>query len=92
MSRKRAVLSLGEKLRIIEEAERRHGATKASIARELKIAESSLKTILANKASILENASKFGLKRKMAKEGSAREVGKGAGKVVASGAELRHQY
>lgn len=76
MSRKRAVLSLGEKLRIIEEAERRHGATKASIARELKIAESSLKTILANKASILENASKFGLKRKMAKEGAHEKLEK----------------
>lgn len=69
MSRNRSPLTLGEKLRIIEEAEKRKGATKASIAREFNIPESSLKTILAKKDSILANASKFGLKRKAAKEG-----------------------
>ncbi|KAH7969023.1 hypothetical protein HPB52_013695 [Rhipicephalus sanguineus] len=62
-------LTLGEKLRIIEEAEKRNGATKASIARDLNIPESSLKTILAKKDSILLNAAKFGLNRKAAKDG-----------------------
>ncbi|XP_070383688.1 tigger transposable element-derived protein 6-like [Dermacentor albipictus] len=66
MSRKQTVLSLGDKLIIIDEAEKRHGATKASIARNLK-SESSLKTILANKAVISQNANKLGLKRKAAK-------------------------
>ncbi|KAH7976639.1 hypothetical protein HPB52_017086 [Rhipicephalus sanguineus] len=56
MSRNRKPLTLGEKLRIIEEAEKRNGATKASIARDLNIPESSLKTILAKKDSILLNA------------------------------------
>lgn len=74
MSRKRKVLSLGEKLKIIEEAEKRHGATKSSIARCLDIPESSLKTLLANKAVILQHASKFGLKRKVAKEGQHEEL------------------
>ncbi|KAH7969946.1 hypothetical protein HPB52_023002 [Rhipicephalus sanguineus] len=60
---------LGEKLRIIEEAEQRNGATKASIARDLNNPESSLKTILAKKDSILLNAAKFGLNRKAAKDG-----------------------
>ncbi|KAH7935220.1 hypothetical protein HPB52_004808 [Rhipicephalus sanguineus] len=60
---------LGEQLRIIEEAEKRNGATKASIARDLNIPESSLKTILAKKHSILLNAAKFGLNRKAAKDG-----------------------
>ncbi|KAL1468252.1 hypothetical protein MTO96_025560 [Rhipicephalus appendiculatus] len=69
MSRNRKLLTLGEKLRIIEEAEKRKGATKASIARDLNIPESSLKTILAKKDSILLNASKFGLNRKAAKDG-----------------------
>ncbi|KAK8785434.1 hypothetical protein V5799_008202 [Amblyomma americanum] len=69
MSRSRKPLMLGDKLRIIEEAEKRTGATKASIARDLNIPESSLKTILAKKDSILLNASKFGLKRKAAKDG-----------------------
>ncbi|KAH7967679.1 hypothetical protein HPB52_001639 [Rhipicephalus sanguineus] len=69
MSRNRKPLTLGEKLRIIEEAEKRNGATKASIARDLNIPESSLKTILAKKNSILLNAAKFGLNRKAAKDG-----------------------
>lgn len=69
MSRNRKPLTLGEKLRIIEEAEKRNGATKASIARDLNIPESSLKTILAKKDSILLNAAKFGLNRKAAKDG-----------------------
>ncbi|KAH7934826.1 hypothetical protein HPB52_001010 [Rhipicephalus sanguineus] len=69
MSRNRKPLTLGEKLRIIEEAEKRNGATKASIARNLNIPESSLKTILAKKDSILLNAAKFGLNRKAAKDG-----------------------
>ncbi|KAH7981679.1 hypothetical protein HPB52_000704 [Rhipicephalus sanguineus] len=69
MSRNRKPLMLGEKLRIIEEAEKRNGATKASIARDLNIPESSLKTILAKKDSILLNAAKFGLNRKAAKDG-----------------------
>ncbi|KAH7975384.1 hypothetical protein HPB52_001337 [Rhipicephalus sanguineus] len=56
MSRNRKPLTLGEKLRIIEEAEKRNGATKASIARDLNIPESSLKTIHAKKDSILLNA------------------------------------
>ncbi|KAH7975759.1 hypothetical protein HPB52_004930 [Rhipicephalus sanguineus] len=53
MSRNRKPLTLGEKLRVIEEAEKRNGATKASIARDLNIPVSSLKTILAKKDSIL---------------------------------------
>ncbi|KAH7952258.1 hypothetical protein HPB52_020928 [Rhipicephalus sanguineus] len=69
MSRNRKPLTLGEKLRIIEEAEKRNGATKASIARDLNTPESSLKTILAKKDSILLNAAKFGLNRKAAKDG-----------------------
>ncbi|KAH7936110.1 hypothetical protein HPB52_018426 [Rhipicephalus sanguineus] len=69
MSRNRKPLTLGEKLRIIEEAEKRNGAIKASIARDLNIPESSLKTILAKKDSILLNAAKFGLNRKAAKDG-----------------------
>ncbi|KAH7942785.1 hypothetical protein HPB52_001567 [Rhipicephalus sanguineus] len=69
MSRNRKPLTLGEKLRIIEEAEKRNGATKASIARDLNIPESSLKTILAKKDSILLNAAKFGLNRKAPKDG-----------------------
>ncbi|KAH7956067.1 hypothetical protein HPB52_005984 [Rhipicephalus sanguineus] len=69
MLRNRKPLTLGEKLRIIEEAEKRNGATKASIARDLNIPESSLKTILAKKDSILLNAAKFGLNRKAAKDG-----------------------
>ncbi|KAH7955687.1 hypothetical protein HPB52_002885 [Rhipicephalus sanguineus] len=69
MSRNRKPLTLGEKLRIIEEEEKRNGATKASIARDLNIPESSLKTILAKKDSILLNAAKFGLNRKAAKDG-----------------------
>ncbi|KAH7947111.1 hypothetical protein HPB52_007542 [Rhipicephalus sanguineus] len=69
MSRNRKPLTLGEKLHIIEEAEKRNGATKASIARDLNIPESSLKTILAKKDSILLNAAKFGLNRKAAKDG-----------------------
>ncbi|KAH7969088.1 hypothetical protein HPB52_014562 [Rhipicephalus sanguineus] len=69
MSRNRKPLTLGEKLRIIEEAEKRNGATKASIARDLNIPESSLKTILAKKDSILLNAAKFGLNRKATKDG-----------------------
>ncbi|KAL1442478.1 hypothetical protein MTO96_030784 [Rhipicephalus appendiculatus] len=69
MSRNRKPLTLGEKLRIIEEAEKRRGTTKASIARDLNIPESSLKTILTKKDSILLNASKFGLDRKAAKDG-----------------------
>ncbi|KAH7975829.1 hypothetical protein HPB52_005635 [Rhipicephalus sanguineus] len=69
MSRNRKPLTLGEKLGIIEEAEKRNGATKASIARDLNIPESSLKTILAKKDSILLNAAKFGLNRKAAKDG-----------------------
>ncbi|KAH7983598.1 hypothetical protein HPB52_013067 [Rhipicephalus sanguineus] len=69
MSRNRKPLTLGEKLRVIEEAEKRTGSTKASIARDLNIPESSLKTILAKKDSILLNASKFGLNRKAAKDG-----------------------
>ncbi|KAH7951021.1 hypothetical protein HPB52_004271 [Rhipicephalus sanguineus] len=69
MSRNQKPLTLGEKLRIIEEAEKRNGATKASIARDLNIPESSLKTILAKKDSILLNAAKFGLNRKAAKDG-----------------------
>ncbi|KAH7956335.1 hypothetical protein HPB52_008187 [Rhipicephalus sanguineus] len=69
MSRNRKPLTLGEKLRIIEEAEKGNGATKASIARDLNIPESSLKTILAKKDSILLNAAKFGLNRKAAKDG-----------------------
>ncbi|KAH8022886.1 hypothetical protein HPB51_006244 [Rhipicephalus microplus] len=68
MSRNRKPLTLGEKLRIIEEAEKRSGATKAGIARDLNIPESSLKTILA-KNSIPLNAAKFGLNRKAAKDG-----------------------
>ncbi|KAH7976899.1 hypothetical protein HPB52_021476 [Rhipicephalus sanguineus] len=52
MSRNRKPLTLGEKLRIIEEAEKRNGATKASIARDLNIPVSSLKTILAKKDSM----------------------------------------
>ncbi|KAH7935089.1 hypothetical protein HPB52_003693 [Rhipicephalus sanguineus] len=69
MSRNRKPLTLGEKLGIIEEAEKRNGATKASIARDLNIPESSLKTILAKKDSILLNAAKFGLNRKAATDG-----------------------
>ncbi|KAH9372987.1 hypothetical protein HPB48_019810 [Haemaphysalis longicornis] len=69
MSRKRTVLSLGEKLEIIKEAEKRHGATKSIIARDLKMPKSSLKTILAKKAMAVHNASKLGLKREAAKEG-----------------------
>ncbi|KAL1445199.1 hypothetical protein MTO96_029304 [Rhipicephalus appendiculatus] len=69
MPRNRKPLTLGEKLRIIEEAEKRKGTTKASIACDLNIPESSLKTILAKKDSILLNASKFGLDRKAAKDG-----------------------
>ncbi|KAH7969710.1 hypothetical protein HPB52_021592 [Rhipicephalus sanguineus] len=69
MSRNRRPLTLGEKLCIIEEAEKWNGATKASIARDLNIPESSLKTILAKKDSILLNAAKFGLNRKAAKDG-----------------------
>ncbi|KAH7971998.1 hypothetical protein HPB52_004761 [Rhipicephalus sanguineus] len=69
MSRNRKPLTLGEKLRVIEEAEKRNGATKASIARDLNIPVSSLKTILAKKDSILLNAAKFGLNRKAAKDG-----------------------
>ncbi|KAL1430368.1 hypothetical protein MTO96_015075 [Rhipicephalus appendiculatus] len=69
MSRNRKPLTLGEKLRIIEEAEKRKGATKASTARDLNIPVSSLKTILTKKDSILLNASKFGLDRKAAKDG-----------------------
>ncbi|KAH7946826.1 hypothetical protein HPB52_004900 [Rhipicephalus sanguineus] len=69
MSRNRKPLTLGEKRRIIEEAEKRNGATKASIARDLNIPESSLKTILAKKDSILLNAAKLGLNRKAAKDG-----------------------
>ncbi|KAH7936405.1 hypothetical protein HPB52_023110 [Rhipicephalus sanguineus] len=69
MSRNRKPLTLGEKLHIIEEAEKRNGATKASIARNLNIPESPLKTILAKKDSILLNAAKFGLNRKAAKDG-----------------------
>ncbi|KAH7934990.1 hypothetical protein HPB52_002566 [Rhipicephalus sanguineus] len=69
MSRNRKPLTLGEKLRIIEETEKRNGATKASIARDLNIPESSLKTILAKKDSILLNAAKFGLNRKATKDG-----------------------
>ncbi|KAH7969841.1 hypothetical protein HPB52_022362 [Rhipicephalus sanguineus] len=69
MSRNRKPLTLGEKLRIIEEVEKRNGATKASIAHHLNIPESSLKTILAKKDSILLNAAKFGLNRKAAKDG-----------------------
>ncbi|KAH7938944.1 hypothetical protein HPB52_002828 [Rhipicephalus sanguineus] len=68
MSRIRKPLTLGEKLRIIEEAEKCNGATKASIARDLNIPESSLKTILAKKDSILLNAAKFGLNGKAAKD------------------------
>lgn len=90
MSRKRKALSRGEKLKIIEEVEKRHGATKASIVQELKIAESTLKTILANKASILQNAIKFGLKRKNAKEGDHENLEKV--QVAALSAELCHQY
>ncbi|KAH7936404.1 hypothetical protein HPB52_023109 [Rhipicephalus sanguineus] len=51
------------------EAEKRNGATKASIARDLNIPESSLKTILTKKDSILLKAAKFGLNRKAAKDG-----------------------
>lgn len=69
MSRKRTVLSLGDKLNLIKEVEKQHGATKASVAWDLKIPESSLKMILANKAVIVQNANKFGLKHKAAKEG-----------------------
>ncbi|KAH8030886.1 hypothetical protein HPB51_012226 [Rhipicephalus microplus] len=69
MSRNRKPLALGEKLRIIEETEKRSGAIKASIARDLNISEWSLKTILAKKDSILLNAAKFGLNRKAAKDG-----------------------
>ncbi|KAK8772798.1 hypothetical protein V5799_012668 [Amblyomma americanum] len=76
MSRKWTALSLGDKLNIIKEAEKWHGATKASIARDLKIPESSLKTILANKVVILQNANKFGLKRKAAKEGQHEKLEK----------------
>ncbi|KAH8019978.1 hypothetical protein HPB51_023794 [Rhipicephalus microplus] len=69
MSQNRKPLTLGEKHRIIEEAEKRSGATKASIACDLNIPESSLKTILTKKDSILLNAAKFGLNRKAAKDG-----------------------
>ncbi|KAH7935656.1 hypothetical protein HPB52_011443 [Rhipicephalus sanguineus] len=69
MSRNRKPLTLGEKLHIIEEPEKRNGATKASIARNLNIPESSLKTILAKKDSILLKAAKFGLNRKATKDG-----------------------
>ncbi|KAH7986688.1 hypothetical protein HPB52_024800 [Rhipicephalus sanguineus] len=69
MSRNRKPLTLGEKLRIIEEVEKRNEATKASIAHDLNIPESSLKTILAKKDSILLNAAKFGLNRKATKDG-----------------------
>ncbi|KAK8759505.1 hypothetical protein V5799_002862 [Amblyomma americanum] len=75
MPRKRTLLLLGDKLHIIEEAEKRHGATKASIAWDLKIPESSLKTILANKAAILQNANKFRLKQ-AAKEGQHEKLKK----------------
>ncbi|KAH8026336.1 hypothetical protein HPB51_020042 [Rhipicephalus microplus] len=68
MLRNRKPVTLGEKLHIIEEAEKPSGATKASIARDLNIPESSLKTILA-KDSILLNAAKFGLNRKAVKDG-----------------------
>ncbi|KAH6935144.1 hypothetical protein HPB50_003536 [Hyalomma asiaticum] len=76
MSRNRKPLTLGDKLRIIEQAEERKGATKASIARDLNIPESSLKTILAEKESILLNAAKFGLKRKAAKDGKCASMAK----------------
>ncbi|KAH8036027.1 hypothetical protein HPB51_016331 [Rhipicephalus microplus] len=69
MSRNRKPVTFGEKLRIIEDAEKRSGATKASLAHDLNIPESSLKTILAKKDSILLNAAKFGLNRKAAKDG-----------------------
>ncbi|KAH7974876.1 hypothetical protein HPB49_020600 [Dermacentor silvarum] len=49
---------------------------KASIARDVKIPESLLKTILANKATILQNANKFGLERKAAKEGQHEKLEK----------------
>ncbi|KAH8021209.1 hypothetical protein HPB51_013310 [Rhipicephalus microplus] len=68
MSRNLKPLTLGEKLRIIEEAEKRSGATKASIARDLNIPESSLKTILVKDSNLL-NAAKFSLNRKAAKDG-----------------------
>ncbi|KAL3243502.1 hypothetical protein MRX96_020561 [Rhipicephalus microplus] len=79
MSRNRKPLTLGEKLRVIEEAEKRTGSTKASIARDLNIPESSLKTILAKKDSILLNASKFGLNRKAAKDGKYAAMEKALG-------------
>ncbi|KAH7973189.1 hypothetical protein HPB52_022748 [Rhipicephalus sanguineus] len=60
MSRNRKPLTLGEKLRIIEEAEKRNGATKASIARDLNIPESSLKTILAEAALPVDDEPEFG--------------------------------
>ncbi|KAL3251163.1 hypothetical protein MRX96_017770 [Rhipicephalus microplus] len=69
MSRNRKPLTLEEKLRMIEEAEKRSGATKASIARDLNISESSLKTILPKKDSILLNAAKFGLNKNATKGG-----------------------
>ncbi|KAL3209698.1 hypothetical protein MRX96_037858 [Rhipicephalus microplus] len=69
MSRNQNPLTLGEKLRIIEEAEKQSGATKSSIACDLNIPESLLKTVLAKKDSILLNAAKFCLNRKAAKDG-----------------------
>ncbi|KAL3203807.1 hypothetical protein MRX96_041723 [Rhipicephalus microplus] len=64
MSRNQKPLTLGEKLRIIEKTEKRSGATKATIVHDQNIPESSLKTILAKKDSVLLNAAKFGLNRR----------------------------
>ncbi|KAH7983127.1 hypothetical protein HPB52_009424 [Rhipicephalus sanguineus] len=64
----RRVQCLREKLHIFEEAEKRNGGTKASIARNLNIPESSLETIPAKKDSITLNAKKFGLNRKATKD------------------------
>ncbi|KAH7969205.1 hypothetical protein HPB52_015903 [Rhipicephalus sanguineus] len=69
MSRNRKPLTLGEKLRIIEEAEKRNGATKASIARDLKHSRVVAENDPREKDSILLNAAKFGLNRKAAKDG-----------------------
>ncbi|KAH8018540.1 hypothetical protein HPB51_008776 [Rhipicephalus microplus] len=66
MSRNRKPLTLGEKLRIIEEAEKR--SNKGQHCPRPEHSGSSLKRILA-KDSILLNAAKFGLNRKAAKDG-----------------------
>ncbi|KAH9362159.1 hypothetical protein HPB48_002137 [Haemaphysalis longicornis] len=74
MPRKHTALTLGDKIKIIEEAEKRRGATKASLTRELNIPKLPLKAILAKKDDIFQKAGKFGLKRKVAKDTKLEEI------------------